>query len=697
MQSFKIKAVIFTTSFLSIFFLSSYQVEAYIGPGAGFAFITSFFFMFMAFIVAFLSILIWPIKLIIRIILHSKYKIDSDINRVVIVGLDGMDPDLARKYIDEGKLPNFEKLESEGCFKKLNTTYPAISPVAWSSFITGANPGKHNIFDFLTRNKKSYLPDLSSAHIGNPTRTLNIGKYNIPLGKPQLKLFRKGKPFWTYLGEKGILSAILRVPITFPPEKFKGMLLSAMCVPDLKGTQGTFIFYSTEEKDAKHTGGIQIKVKRNDNIIKSYIPGPLNTLTKEGKDLEIEFKAEILNDSEKVKISFNNKKIILKKGEYSDWIELKYRANLGIKVTGICKFLVTELEPEFKLYITPINIDPDRPSLPISHPFFYATYLSKLLGKYATLGLAEDTWALNEKVIDDKAFLQQCYNNHEERERMLFTSLKKIKKGLVVCVFDTTDRIQHMFFRYLTTDHPALKNNSSNKQENAIEELYTKMDELIGKVRKEIDDKSILMVMSDHGFKTFNRGMNINTWLYKNGYLTLKDDADGKEWFQDVDWDKTKAYAIGLGGLFLNMKGREAKGIVSPGQEEEDLKNELIQKLGGLKDEQENETAIIEVFDKNKIYKGPYIPNAPDLTIGFNIGYRTSWDCAVGKITEDIFEDNTKNWSGDHCINPKFVPGVLFCNNKIETENPCIMDIGPTTLSLFGLNVPDFMDGKPIL
>jgi predicted AlkP superfamily phosphohydrolase/phosphomutase len=679
------------------FILIPDSAECYIGPGAGFAFITSFFFMFMAILVAFLSILFWPLKLLIRIIRKSHYKINSDIKRVVVVGLDGLDPDLTEKFMNEGKLPNFSKLSKEGCFKKLKTTYPAISPVAWSSFITGANPGKHNIYDFLTRNKKSYLPDLSSAYIGSSKKVIKIGKYNIPLGKPEIKLFRKGKPFWSYLGEKGILSSILRVPITFPPEKFKGMLLSAMCVPDLKGTQGTFTFYSTEERSSKHTGGVQIKVARNGNIVESYIPGPINSLKTNAEEMRINFKAIISDDNNCVTINLNKKKLILKQGVYSDWFELVFKAGLGIKVTGICRFLITEIQPNFKLYITPINIAPDKPSLPISHPFFYATYLAKLLGKYSTLGLAEDTWALNERVIDDEAFLNQCYTHHKEREKMLFASLEKIRRGLVVCVFDTSDRIQHMFFRYLTNDHPALGKNQDSKHKNAIEEMYIKMDELIGKVREKIDEKSVLIVMSDHGFKLFKRGVDINFWLCKNGYMALKDDASNQEWYQDVDWKKTKAFAVGLGGIYLNLKGREAKGIVEPGEEEENLKNELISKLNKLEDVEKKEIAILDVFDKKKIYNGPYTQEAPDLIVGFNNGYRASWDCAIGRITDKVFEDNSKNWSGDHCVNPDIAPGILFSNKNINTDKPSIMDIGPTVLKLFGLDVPVFMDGKPLI
>ena len=252
-----------------------------------------------------------------------------------------------------------------------------------------------------------------------------------------------------------------------------------------------------------------------------------------------------------------------------------------------------------------------------------------------------------------------------------------------------------MFFRYITPGHPALVNGSSNEHENAIEDLYVKMDELIGRVRAEIDDKSLLIIMSDHGFKSFKRGMNINSWLHQNGYLALKEGADGKEWYQDVDWDKTRAFAVGLGGIFLNIKGREAKGIVEP-EEEKELKKELIDKLRNLKDEEAGERAIIEVFDKDDVYKGPYVSDAPELFVGFKAGYRASWDCAVGKITDKVFEDNTKNWSGDHSIDPRSVPGVFFCNRKINVEDPNIMDIGPTVLNLFGLQVPKIMDGKPL-
>jgi len=245
----KVACPLFSKSSLSPFVLFfilllalSLPLQAYIGPGAGFAFLTSFFIFFLTFFLALFSFFSWPFRWLFRVIKGQRAYKKSSINRLVIIGLDGLEPTLAEKYMSEGKLPNFSKLKKNGAYARLQTTIPSISPVAWSSFMTGSNPSKHNIFDFLSRNPKTYLPDLSSARIGKPKKTLSLGKYNIPLSKPEIKGLRKSIPFWKILGQKGIFSTILRVPITFPPEKFKGHLLSGMCTPDLKGSQGTFSF-----------------------------------------------------------------------------------------------------------------------------------------------------------------------------------------------------------------------------------------------------------------------------------------------------------------------------------------------------------------------------------------------------------------------------------------------------------------------
>lgn len=673
------------------------NANAYVGPGAGFALISSFFTLFVAFFLAFLSVISWPIRMLIRKLTGKNGYKNSKVSKVVIVGLDGMDPELAKKFMEDGKLPNFSRLKERGSFSPLNTTFPSISPVAWSSFQTGVNPGKHNIFDFLSRDKRSYLPVLSSAHIGGASKVFRIGSYEIPLGKGNIRLLRKSQPFWKLLGDQGIFSNVLRVPITFPPEKHNGLLLSGMCVPDLRGSQGMFTFFTTESNGSEnYTGGYAYHVERKKNKIKCELPGPPDPMKKDHPTLTVPIEVKI-EDQNRAWIQLNNQQINLKVGEYTDWCEVNFKTALGVKISGICRFLLTSVEPEFKMYVTPINLNPEKSALPISHPKNYATYLAKMQGVYATLGLAEDTWALNEKIIDENAFLQQCYDIHDEREAMFFNALEKLDKGLLVCVFDTTDRIQHTFLRFLDPDHPAIRG-YNGKYTHVIEDLYVKMDELIGQVMEKIDEETVLMVVSDHGFKQFKRGININTWLMQNGYLVLKEGKAGRgEWLADVDWTKTKAYGLGLAGIYLNIKGRESQGIVSPGAEEKELKEEIIEKLSGLKDPKNGATAIVEVFDTAKVLKGPYLDNAMDLIVGYNVGYRASWDSVTGKIEKEIFSDNTKSWGADHCLDPRLVPGIFFSNKKLNTDAPSIIDIAPTVLYLFGAKIPAYIEGKPII
>lgn len=679
--------------------LMSLPLAGYIGPGAGFAFLSSFLVLFLTFFLAVFSFLSWPFRFIWKAVRGQKAYKKSKADRVIILGLDGLEPGLAEKYMAEGKLPNLKRLRTEGTYARLRTTTPAISPVAWSSFMTGCEPSKHNIFDFLSRDPKTYLPDLSSARIGKAKRKLTLGKYEIPLSKPEIRGLRKSVPFWKILGDRGIFSTILRVPITFPPEKFAGHLLSGMCAPDLKGSQGTFSFYTTDPgKIEKREGGIAIPLPEDVDDIETYISGPENSLLKESSEIRLPMKIHLDRSKEEALVEVSGRKIRLKKQSFSPWIRVTFKPGLGMKVQSICRFYVIGFKPHFEMYITPLNIDPEKPALPISHPFIYSVYLAKLQGSFITLGEANDTWALNEGVLSEKAFLDLTYSNHAEWELMFFNAIRKTKKGMSVCVFETTDSIQHMFWRYLDKAHPALRSGQNGMSSAVIEDLYVRMDALVGKILDELGRRDILIVMSDHGFKSFSRGVNLNAWLHRNGYLALKEGREeGEEWFKNVDWNKTRAYALGLGGVYINQKGREAMGTVLPGAETKALKAELIRKLNGLRDGEKNKTAVNTVYDRDAIYAGPYRENAPDLIIGYNEGFRASWDSVTGKVTRTVFEDNPKAWSGDHCIDPECVPGVFFSSLKMKDIAPSIVDIAPTVLDLFGLAAPGHMDGRSLL
>jgi predicted AlkP superfamily phosphohydrolase/phosphomutase len=609
---------------------------AYFGPGAGFAFLGSFLSIVLAVLAGLVSALLWPFRAAWLLLMRRRGRRGrAHVRKAIFLGLDGLDPGVTEDLMDRGLLPNLARLRREGTYRRLRTTLPALSPVAWSTFATGVNPAKHNIFDFLTRDPENCAPELSSVKI-HPA-----GKHS----RASVEMRRKSEPFWSILGRHAVKSTILRVPVTFPPEPFNGLELSAMCAPDLLGTQGTHSRFRGPE---------------------GRLAGPEGT--------SVEFRVKDSGQAKRLEIQ--QQSVPLLRGEYTPWIRLRFG-----HVHGIVRFLPIEFDPETELYATPVQIDPENPALPISHPPYYAAYLAKLLGTFATLGLAEDMWALNEGAIGPEAFLRQTDWIREEREAMFFSALERTRRGVVACVFDTTDRVQHMFF--------------GNRD--VIERVYSDMDRIVGETLARAGPDTAVFVLSDHGFCSFRRGVNLNSWLLREGYLALAPDrAESGDYFEGVDWSRTRAYGLGLGGLYLNLEGRERNGIVAPG-EAEALRRELRAKLTGLRDEETGELAIRAVYDAHEVYKGPYIAAAPDLLVGYADGYRASWDGASGKAGAVVIEENRKAWHGDHCVDPSLVPGVLFSNIALDAEDPGIEDLAPTALGLFGIQAPDWMEGRSLV
>jgi predicted AlkP superfamily phosphohydrolase/phosphomutase len=668
---------------------------AYIGPGAGFALAGSFLAIFWAVLSALSMILLWPIRRLVRVLFRRRPPKKPRFQRVVILGLDGLDHRLTERLLAEGRLPHLAALRDRGGFKPLASSLPPISPVAWSTFQTGVNPGKHNIFDFLIPDERTYQPKLSSVEIRTATRSYGIGPFRWERRHPDVRMLRKSLPFWNMLSEYGVFNCILRVPITFPPEKLRGVQLSAMCVPDLRGTQGTFSLYSTRARGTGDTtGGEVLTVERRGNLVRGELLGPPDTSHVDRRPLTSAFEIA-LDGRTGATLRIDGERHPLPVGKYTDWLTVKFRTGLGQSIRGVCRFLLLSTEPEFELYVTPINIDPERPAMEIGYPRVYPVYLARRQGPYATLGLAEDTWGLSEHVLNDEHFLQQCIDIERERESMFFDGLEKVPEGLVVCVFDGTDRMQHMFWRYLDDRHPARPAGVPAAMARVIEDLYVRMDDLVGRTVAACNgDDTLLMVLSDHGFNTFRRGIDLNRWLEDHGYLVVDDARRGVEHLAGVDWSRTRAFAIGLTGIFINPKGRFSQGIVEPGDEAESLRAEIAQRLKTLIDPETEAAGVRHVYQAAKAYRGPYKDQAPDLIVGYAEGYRVSWDAAIGRTSRDVFHDNKKAWSGDHCVDPSVVPGVLFCNRSINADQPRLLDIAPTVLDLFGVPVPEHMDGR---
>ena len=670
---------------------------AYVGPGAGFAFVSSIFTLLVATLLGLLTLLTWPVRWAVQAVRGFRAPARARVRRVIVLGVDGLDPDITERLMGEGRLPNLARLRDQGSFRRLRTTLLAESPVAWASFQTGCNPGKHRIYDFLVPNRRSGLPEPSDVRMLPPPRTLALGSLRIPLSGPLVEGRRRSRPFWEILSDHGVFSTILRVPVTFPAQPFGGVLLSATSTPDLRGSQGTYLYFSSEVGQGEPlTAGERRPIEVRDGVARATIPGPGNPLRRADERLSLPFEIRLPSRDGRAALVMGRRSYPLEPRVFTPWIPLAFRSGAGLAVRGMARFYLIESVPHVKLYVTPIHLDPDRPAMPISHPFTYAVYLSRTLGRYATLGVAEDLSAVNEGVLDVDAFLEQVYDVHRERESMFFDALEKTPRGAVVCVFDLTDRLQHMFFRHLDDTHPA-NAGRDHKHRDVIEQAYRRVDDLVGRTLREVTDDTVLLVVSDHGFKSFRRAVNLNTWLYREGFLALTGPPDGADMFRDVDWTRTRAYAVGFGGIYLNLAGREARGVVQPGAEAEQVRREIRDGLLALYDEAEGVHPVREVYDSRAAYSGPYVGEAPDLIVGFRPGHRVAWRSVTGGVGDAIVEDNVRPWSGDHNFNPPDVPGVLFCNRKVASDDPGITDICPTVLDLFGVRVPDQCDGRSLL
>ncbi|MGE4357816.1 MAG: alkaline phosphatase family protein [Candidatus Omnitrophota bacterium] len=593
--------------------------------------------------------------------------------RIIILGIDAMDPHITEKLIAEGKLPNFSKLKSLGSYSKLKTTVPAESVVCWTSFSTGLNPGGHGIFDFIMRDPQNYTPYLSLNEVKEEKKGF--------LRKMKVENRNKGKNFWEILSEKKIPSYIYFCPNTFPAKPLKGKMLSGMGVPDLYGVIGRFTFYTTKpltEEDRESRGKI-IPVEIENNCIKNFIYGPRLKIKGEIIESTIPLEIKIISNKE-IEINLQGKRTVIKEGEWSRWQRICFRTGFLNKVYGIVRFYLKSISPEFCLYMSPINFDPCNSLFPISYPKNYAKYLAKKIGLFYTQGMPHDTWALTENRIDERAFLKHVDTILEEREKILEEEIKKFKRGVFFFYFDTLDAVQHMFWRYIDPEHPLYEENSPYKY--VIYNYYEKMDGILGEILKRVDNDTILIVLSDHGFSPFRRAINLNRWLLEEGYLKLKGGfTEGKELFEGIDWLKTRAYALGFGGIYLNRVGREKYGIVDE-EEALRLKEEIVQKLERWKDTKTGESVVRKVYKNEDVFSGSYAKEGPDFFVGTNKGYRISWKTALGMVPRELIEDNKRKWSGDHLIDPELVPGVIFINKKITLDNFSILDVVPLIFNL---------------
>lgn len=620
---------------------------------------------------------------------------------VVILGVDGMDPQLLQQFAAKGRMPNFEKLMREGSFSPLATSTPPQSPVAWSNFITGKNSGGHGIYDFIHCDHENYMPTFSAALVEAPEKKIKLGRFVIPLSAGRVENLRKGEAFWQVLDRGEIPYLVFRIPSNFPPAESKGITTSGMGTPDILGTYGTFSFFTDDPAftGMDISGGQVIPVEVRGSQIETAFIGPENTFLEDNPPMTRPFTVSLDPENRTARITVDGETMVLKEGDWSDWFVVKFDALGPVKkISGITRLYLKSMAPRFMLYATPININPADPALPISTPASFAKNLCDKIGYYYTQGMPEDTKALEWDVFNDAEFIEQADMVLAERLKMLDAILEEYRGGFLFFYFSTLDQTTHMLWRNFDPSHPAHTEDAARYM-GQIENYYARMDSVLGVVREKIPPDAVLLVMSDHGFSPYYWRFNLNTWLHDNGYIALLDESSVSEepLFPNVFWRRTRAYGLGINGLYLNVKGRDKEGVVKPGEEYDALVREISEKLLAYRDPRTGLPVVRTVYPRDATYQGDYLSLAPDIVVGYDRGYRCSDESALGSFSNEVIQPNLGKWTGDHCMASEVVPGIFLSNRPLLVDDPALTDFAATVLSLYGVERPVDMGGRPLV
>ena len=640
---------------------------------------------------------------------------------IFIMGVDGMDPVILSRLIDEGKMPNFAKLAREGSYQKLGTSNPPQSPVAWSNFVTGMNPGGHGIFDFLHRDPSNYHPVSSATPPPDQeTTALHLFGYVLPIGGSDAGNNRGGTPWWDVLIENEIDTEVYRIPGNFPTPASEAKVLGGMGTVDLRGGFGTYTLYTNQLVEKKKPKGDVEYVSVQDldldgipDTATSILKGPPDQFHLEPGQvpsssdyLTARIVIHIDPENDTAVVEVGSGRTLVEQGKWSDWVEVSFDLlPMGMMpVTGSVRFYAQELRPNLTLYASPVNISPGSPFMPITSPDSFVEEIFDGVGFFYTQGMPEEQEALKDGVFSDDEYIEQVALIQEDTDRMIDFALDRFEPGDATFVYLSDIDLQcHMLWRHEDPKHPGAPNHpafdpaTATAHAHDIENFYRDVDATLARIRKRLPADTLLIVMSDHGFQPYTRKLHLNAWLRDAGYLTLKDGKkSGHILTGDVDWSKTRAYGVGFNGLYLNLAGREAEGVVSAAKADA-LLTEISGKLEALRDPKGGKTVVLEMFRGSEIYTGPRSAEAPDLVVGYNEGYGCSDESTLGGITEDVLVDNTSRWSGNHLMSPAVVPGVLLVNRKLSGNGHDLTDVTATVLSHYGIKPLPDMTGEPVL
>jgi len=663
---------------------------------------------------------------------------------VVVLGIDGMDPDILAEVIRmfPDDMGNFRWLiDSRDGIQVLGTSCPPQSPVAWSNFITGQDPGGHGIFDFIHRDPTTRAPASSTTKSEQPSTFPLPGKWQFQLGGDSSSN-RSGRSFWEILKDHGVPADIWRMPANFPVEPSLGVSFSGMMTPALDSAYGQCTFFTTDPSRKEELSYEKVeRVDEWNGKINGSIVGPPNAFKDHSPAERASLTVSIDRENNAAVFDVGDEKVILRPGQWSDFVHVDFEMlPLGaMNISGIVRFYLRSIEPEVEFYVSPVNIDPTSPVTPVAEPSDAAENLVDAIGLYYTQGMAEDVNALKKRVLTDEEFMMQAELVYEESNDMLDYALDLYLEnddgGLLFFYYSTVDLCGHMMWRHYDAAHPQHDEGYASRDSSAwsgregstwkdvIYDLYRKMDPVLGKIRQRLGDDVTLIVMSDHGFAPYRRKFDLNRWLWEHGYLVLEEGVTPPEekggqmpifiahgttsTTSLVDWSKTRAYGMGFNGLYVNMKGRERDdpdtpeseaGIVAPGAETEALLREIKAGLEGVEDPATGLRPILRCDLASDVYHGGRVDEAPDMLVGYNAGYGNSDDASTGFITHAVLCDNEGGgFNGNHLMAPDVVNGLLISNRPVRKGDHRLEDVTVEILRRYGIDKPAEMRGHPVL
>ena len=556
--------------------------------------------------------------------------------KTLILGFDSFDPAVFEQMAGRNLLPNFEKFNRQGGYSELEVCSPPQTEVSWTSIATGADPGGHGIFDFVHRDPATYVPFVSIL----PVKKGLAGEQFVP---PYT-----AKTFFEEAAALGYPATALWWPAMFPARpELPVMTLPGLGTPDIRGQLGVGILFTSEDETRKKTTVEQMK-SAGKNRFTASLPGPQTPGRDSPRTITLPLAVEVI-DANTAKITIDNCQIGLRLGEWSEIVELKFKAGILFNIHAITRFIATSLNGSIRVYALPLQIHPMHTTWHYSSSGAFSKKLWKDVGPYLTLGWPQDTTGLEEGCITDDQFLDLCQKIFDRRIQILYYLMDDFREGVLASIFDDLDRVQHMFF---------------HDRMDVVKDWYQRLDRFVGEVSAMVEQwngKYRYLILSDHGFSDFRNKIHLNRWLVDNQYLSIKNNADD---LSGVDWKNTKAYAVGLNSVYLNVAGREGQGIVQV-SEIEPLLNELNTRLSNWKDA--NGASVVQrIRLKHELYSGPYTRFGPDLVVGYGPGYRGSAETGLGKIPESVIEPNTDHWGADHCMDADVVPGVIFANRDLK-------------------------------